>query len=151
MQKLKEILGLKDKCRKYEGMRDAKTKLPNGGGKLSEYAKRKDGARKATKFMTGSFKAGNENGHYGIQISKDLRYEGEMVDGKINGIGKLSNNSVGCSATYFGEWKAGVRHGFGKYIDKVSKTIYVGGFKDGLWHGHGIMEQSDEYTYEGDF
>ena len=151
MQKLKEILGLKAKSRKYEGMRDSKTKLPNGGGKLTEYTMSVVGARKVTKFMTGTFKAGKENGHYGIEIAKDLRYEGEMVDGKINGIGKLSNKIGGSHETYIGEWKAGVRHGFGKYIDKVNKALYVGEFKDGLWHGHGRMDQTNEYTYEGDF
>ena len=67
MQKLKVFLGLKPKSRKYEGMQDAKTKLPNGGGSLTEYTKCGDG----TKFMTGTYKEGKQNGHYEIQIEKD--------------------------------------------------------------------------------
>ena len=96
MQKLKEALGLKSKSRKYDGMRDAKTKLPNGGGQHVAEFMCSENAGSITLFLTGTYKAGEENGHYGIQMSKDVRYEGEMVDGKMNGIGKLSNKSVDC-------------------------------------------------------
>ena len=90
MHRLKKIIGLKAKERKYEGMQDPKTNLPCCG-KLTELTHDKEGKLLEAKTMTGSFKGGKECGHYRIQISKDLHYEGEMAEGKIDGIGKLIN------------------------------------------------------------
>ena len=95
MQRLKEALGLKSKSKnRYEGMRDAKTKLPNGGGEYIVDIKCGEGVRSIA--STGTYKAGKKNGHYDLQISKVVRYEGEMVDEKMNGFGKISNMSVDC-------------------------------------------------------
>ena len=146
-----EALGLESKSRKYEGMRDAKTKLPNGGGKHIIDIICGEGAHGITTFSTGTYKVGKQNGHYVMQISKDDRYEGEMVDGEMSGIGKRQVMSVGRYETYIGEWKAGFRNGFGKSVDTVNNFMYVGEFKDGLWHGHGRLKGKNEQFYGGDF
>ena len=145
MLKLKQALGLKVQSRsKYEGMRDAKTKLPTGGGKhIMDISFDEGDNRSVTTFLTGTYKAGKEDGLYGMQLSEFLRFEGEMVNGEVSGIGMLTNTNLDCSGTYTGEWKAGVRHGFGKAVDKVTNSIYIGEFKDGWKHGHGTMEDKD--------
>ena len=132
-------------------MHDPKTNLPNGGGKYAADIRCGQGVGKITKFIAGTFKEGKSNGHYGIQIQKGIRYEGEVNDGYLDGIGKLSNKIKDSEESYYGEWKAGVRNGFGKYIDTGNNTIYVGEFKNGLWHGHGRVQYDNEFTYEGDF
>ena len=53
--------------------------------------------------------------------------------------------------TFVGEWKNSVRSGFGKYVDKLNQVVYIGSFRDGKWHGHGILEKKDESIYVGEF
>ena len=79
-------------------MLDPKTKLPNGGGMNIEYSEKGKGAPKITNSMTGTYKAGKVDAHYCKKLSKDFFYVGEMVDGKFDGIGKLS--SADCRVFY---------------------------------------------------
>ena len=153
MQKLKEALSVKAKSKTvYKGMKDARTKRPTGGEKcIFGVRSGEDGDRGVDIFLTGSYKTGKENGYYDVQLSEFQRFEGEIVDGEVNGIGTLTNTSDGCHETYTGEWKAGLMHGFGKFVDKVKNSTYIGEFKDGLYHGHGRLEDEIGEFYEGDF
>jgi hypothetical protein len=59
-------------------------------------------------------------------------YEGGMVDGKRNGIGKL-NSQFG---VYEGEFKNDSISGFGKFIGRDG-SFYVGDWQNRKWHGIG--------------
>ena len=152
MQKQKKAKGSNQpSSAKYEGMFDAKTGLASGGGRNTQYSQCDEGHLKIVSIRTGAYKAGSAVGHYGKQQWKDAHYEGEFVDGKIDGIGKYQNMRKGCQETYSGEWKAGVFHGFGKYVNFDKNCMYIGEHKDGLIHGHGRAEYSNGSSYEGDF
>ena len=60
-----------------------------------------------------------------------------MVDNKADGIGKQEIKIYDCIITYEGEWKEGLRDGFGKYFNNLTNASYVGEYKDDLMHGHG--------------
>ena len=67
-----------------------------------------------------------------------LKYEGELKDGKRNGQGMLSiiiDNEL--YENYTGEFKDDEYNGYG--IHTVSKSKYVGEFKDGKYSGQGII------------
>ena len=104
MQKLKMIFGSKAKQKKFEGMRDPNSELLRGGGKLVEYARSKKGKLQVARDMTGTYKEGKETGYFGIQIANDIQYKGEMTDGKIEGIGKLTKTNAECDEIFDGEW-----------------------------------------------
>ena len=53
---------------KYEGMKDPKTKLPNGGGTLTEYSYHKGNMQ--VNSNTGTYKAGKLNGQFSVLLSE---------------------------------------------------------------------------------
>ncbi|XP_053308225.1 MORN repeat-containing protein 1 isoform X2 [Spea bombifrons] len=61
---------------------------------------------------------------------------------------------------YEGEWKAGKKHGHGKFLLKDGSyyegefrdgNTYSGEFLNGELHGHGVMQYKDGGRYEGEF
>ncbi|CAJ1378162.1 unnamed protein product [Effrenium voratum] len=78
----------------------------------------------------------NGEGSYQSQDGK-TRYDGQWLDGKRHGNGKLTYSSDGPSF-YDGGWQAGQKHGFGKQL-WPSGNCYEGRWKMGKMHGHGTM------------
>ena len=62
-----------------------------------------------------------------------VAYDGEWKQGKCDGAGKFQWNS---GATYDGEWKAGTHEGKGTYR-LASGNVYTGEWKAGQRHGWG--------------
>lgn len=92
------------------------------------------------------------NGHGGIE------YSGNWENDLPNGKGKVSKCGSVTSMTYNGEWKDGVRHGFGKYTLRWDKGTfppqrYEGEWKDDKRCGKGICYygKHEENVYEGDW
>lgn len=80
-------------------------------------------------------------------------YEGELVNGKISGIGILTN-SVG---KYYGEVKESAstyaflpQNGIGMSAFS-NGTEYYGNYQNGLYHGIGILSLANGDKYEGEF
>ncbi|RHX97735.1 hypothetical protein DYB38_009954 [Aphanomyces astaci] len=129
-------------------------------------------------WYEGAVKGGKRHGHGYFQSSNKITtYEGEWVDGKQDGLGRMvydEHNGI----EYDGEWKAGVRDGHGtmKYgtgnvyegrwangvkcgqgtmhwFDKMEK--YDGGWLDDKQHGHGVhvwkATEKRGNRYEGEF
>ena len=70
------------------------------------------------------------------------RYEGEYVNGKRHGNGRMvfPNGDI-----YHGQWTENQMHGEGTYVYKASGDIYSGSFENGRKHGEGIYEyQADQ-------
>lgn len=63
-------------------------------------------------------------------------YVGEMLLGKIYGIGKLYKKK---SLAYYGEIKEGYYEGYGISFYKNGKINYMGKFKNSLFDGEGIL------------
>jgi hypothetical protein len=61
------------------------------------------------------------------------KYNGQVKDGKPNGLGIL-NQHIGWK--YAGSWKNGKKDGLGTYSHHLTKQKYVGEYKDGrFWNG----------------
>lgn len=78
-------------------------------------------------------------------------YKGEWAHGVKSGRGEMRyyQNGHG-SMKYSGEWKNDLPNGKGKFTNfgGVTDETYIGDFKDGLRHGFGIFEKSwDKGTY----
>ena len=60
-----------------------------------------------------------------------LKYEGDFINGKYEGQGKLIYDD---GNTYFGEFKDGIEKGQGILVDKNSNILYEGEFdgKNGI-------------------
>jgi hypothetical protein len=50
---------------------------------------------------------------------------------------------------YEGEWKHGIKHGNGYYKNKISRSVYVGEFFEGIKQGKGRIVYSDGSVYAG--
>ena len=61
-------------------------------------------------------------------------YEGMMVDGYAEGMGRLRR----AGGMYFGEWKRSMQHGRGRF-DDADGSWYQGEWSEGLPHGRGQM------------
>lgn len=72
-------------------------------------------------------------------------YEGEIVNGKLNGYGiyKYTNGD-----TYEGQFKNGVKEGYGK-VQNESGCVYEGQWKQNVRCGHGLCYDTDGGIYEG--
>lgn len=82
-----------------------------------------------------------------FSLKLDEVYEGEWLDGKKHGHGKLS-----CSdgTVFDGEWQ---RDGFvkGKFVS-AGGNVYEGSIlPNGDFHGHGYIKMPDVYEYTGEF
>ncbi|XP_073148740.1 phosphatidylinositol 4-phosphate 5-kinase 9-like isoform X2 [Henckelia pumila] len=86
----------------------------------------------------------------GFQCGEIILPNGESYSGSLHGnIPEGSGNyawSDGCK--YEGEWRCGMRHGYGK-LQWPSGAIYEGEFSGGYMHGTGTYVKSDHTTYKG--
>ena len=80
--------------------------------------------------------------------SDGTRYEGDFVDGEIDGRGKMVVPSEGIQ--YDGEFRNGILHGKG-VMTYYDKTTLEGIFINGRLNGKGIKTYDDGTNYKGDF
>jgi hypothetical protein len=66
-----------------------------------------------------------------IIFMSDLVYDGEVVNGKPEGFGKLSFGEN--RPRYIGSWKNGRYHGAGTLFDFSGKTLFTGEFRNGKY------------------
>lgn len=81
-----------------------------------------------------------------------LAWEGDCVNGKANGFGKLLKYKDGeYESTYEGDFKNGIREGRGTFTHKDG-SVKTGPFVNGQLTGRGTMHDDvDGYRYEGEF
>lgn len=106
-----------------------------------------------------------------VHLAGEDFYEGEVLDGQLNGKGKLSVISKGME--YQGDWLNNQRHGQGVetwsdgrvYSGDFTQdqkegygeltlpdgTTYSGSFKKGVFDGFGSLNKSKAYQYTGNF
>ncbi|XP_042199700.1 MORN repeat-containing protein 1 isoform X2 [Callorhinchus milii] len=96
----------------------------------------------------GEWKAGKKHGHGKLMMRDGSYYEGQFVNGEINGNGVRYWAATG--NTYYGEFKEGEVLGFGvmKYADG---SQYDGEFHYGVRIGHALLMDSHRQTYRGSF
>lgn len=75
------------------------------------------------------------------------RYRGDVIDGLLQGQGRLDYRS---GAWYAGGFKDGLQEGHGEW-HSGDGSHYRGGFHQGLFAGHGTLTYSDGSQYEGHF
>lgn len=73
-------------------------------------------------------------------------YQGNMVDGYADGVGKLWRRG----GAYVGEWKRSLQHGRGRYEDEDG-SWYQGEWAAGVPHGRGTMRTPDGQVLEGNW
>ena len=105
----------------------------------------------------GEKKDGNPHGQGTLTFSSGKKYVGEFKDGKQHGQGTYTypkKEGHKFAAKYEGEWKNGKKDGQGTWKHPYGRT-YVGGYKNGWWHGKGVTTARDGqrwYTfYDGEF
>lgn len=80
-----------------------------------------------------------------------FEWTGGQKDGKAHGIGKAIKYVNGkYESTYEGEYKNGIREGFGRF-SHVEGTIQEGPFVKGQFSGKGIETMDNGDSYEGNF
>ncbi|KAJ1482859.1 hypothetical protein T484DRAFT_1896983, partial [Baffinella frigidus] len=80
-----------------------------------------------------------ERSKTGLGCTEDqagVRYEGHWRSNQRNGLG-VETTPAG---VYEGQFTADLRDGFGVFT-KTNGPTYVGEWKNGDWHGHGIVQQ----------
>ena len=117
---------------------------------------------------TGCISGSCENGQGVYVYSNGYRYEGNFIDAKREGAGKLTSpdgesydglwaNDVfhgqgtyiwANGAKYTGEWKNGVQDGYGIYF-YTNGDKYTGYFKNNKFHGKGKYTWADGSVQEG--
>jgi hypothetical protein len=75
------------------------------------------------------------------------RYRGEVVDGLLQGPGRLDYRD---GSYYQGQFKDGQFNGPGEWRSNHGE-LYSGEFQDGSFHGQGSLSYSDGSRYEGGF
>jgi hypothetical protein len=75
------------------------------------------------------------------------RYRGELVDGLLQGQGRLDYHN---GSYYQGEFKDGLFHGAGEWHGADGEH-YSGEFQHGSFHGQGRLQHSDGSHYQGAF
>lgn len=90
----------------------------------------------------------DDHGDSGIKSNQivyedDSRYVGNIEDGKRHGFGHLV---LPDGSRLEGDWKNDVLEGEGRLFYSSGKLAYEGSFKEGQFHGHGVMysEQFDQ-------
>lgn len=135
---------------------------PNGFGKLSykngtEY----EGDWKDGKWSgVGQYVAKNDtiisewiNGKANgstLCIWGDYRYEGQFANDLPNGTGSLFCLNADASYIYSGEWKNGLRHGYGDAVYSNGDS-YFGELKDDAYNGVGRYRYANGDVYDGDW
>lgn len=75
------------------------------------------------------------------------RYRGEVVDGLLQGQGRVDYSN---GSWYAGQFKDGQPEGTGEWQDGIG-AHYQGQFHLGQFHGSGVLERADGSRYEGAF
>ncbi|XP_031421431.1 MORN repeat-containing protein 1 isoform X2 [Clupea harengus] len=96
----------------------------------------------------GEWKMGVKQGNGKVVMKDGSYYEGEFVNGEIEGNGVRYWAKTG--STYSGQFSAGELHGFGVFQHGNGEK-YEGEFAWGLREGHGLLVDRDGQTYEGCF
>ena len=101
-------------------------------------------------FIAGSsYQGGLGEGKATFVFSDGETYEGQWVDNKYEGQGRVRYNK---DSSYVGEWKANLQDGQGKQT-WASGSTYEGEWKAGQQHGHGVYTLAGTTTgynvYEG--
>lgn len=84
---------------------------------------------------------------YVLKFNRETSYEGELKDGKKEGIGKVTYLM---GHIYEGEFKSNKMHGQGKLIYN-DKAVYEGGFSEGKRAGKGTYTWPQGPKYVGDW
>jgi hypothetical protein len=79
-------------------------------------------------------------------LPDNSRYEGQLVDGLLNGYGKIS---AADGSHYEGEFSEGLYSGEGKLVFKNGNS-YQGQFAKGMPNGRGVLHFTNGGHYEGD-
>ena len=85
---------------------------------------------------------------YGIYDDGVEKYEGNFVNDKYHGTGKIVFAS---GAIYEGEFYENDFHGRGTYTQPLGIGKYEGEWDHGKWHGTGTYTDSDGVEWKGEF
>jgi len=88
-----------------------------------------------------------ENGKGTFTMGGGMKYVGDFVKGKQEGLGILFFDN---GDHYVGEWQAGIRKGRGKFHFS-SGTTYFGQFDNNKFHGQGEMTYARGDVFSGEF
>ena len=119
------------------------TKYLEDGQTITEHNSRNYTGKASVVYATkdkyeGDFKDGLREGvgtyTYFKEEGPQNKYEGEWLQNKKHGIGKMIYGGVG---EYFGRFENGKRHGEGVFKYKKNGNVYSGSWKYGVKHGHG--------------
>ena len=83
---------------------------------------------------------------YGMDYRDSSKYEGEFINDKKNGKGKIELKT---GDIYIGEFKNNTISGLGKYIWKNRMHEYEGNFLNGKFHGQGIYKWGENQYFKG--
>ena len=100
----------------------------------------------------GEFKNNKLHGFGVWEFPDAFKHKGQWKNGKLDGFGKkvTKNISLNKKWEYIGDFKAGLKHGFGKEF--VSNSYeYIGDFKDDKKNGFGTYKFIEGGTYVGAF
>ncbi|ENQ9244914.1 caspase family protein [Pseudomonas aeruginosa] len=81
------------------------------------------------------------------RLPDGARYRGELVDGRLEGQGRLDYDN---GAWYAGRFEHGLLHGHGTW-QGADGSRYSGGFAAGLFDGQGRLAMADGSVYQGGF
>lgn len=99
-------------------------------------------------FYEGQFVDGEIQGHgFRRWASSRNEYTGQFVKGELNGHGIMV---YGDGSHYEGEWQDNKREGEGKLLSKDG-SVYEGSFHNHKQHGEGKLISRDGHVYEGDW
>lgn len=94
----------------------------------------------------GTYKDGVRNGRGKMVFPGGDIYEGEWVDGKMQGEGSYTYKKTG--DIYSGAWVANKKHGYGRYEFGADKSMLVGNWENGELV-KGSWELKNFGVYEG--
>jgi hypothetical protein len=97
-----------------------------------------------------TFNIDNLTGKGTLYLKNGKKYEGNFLNGNLNGWCRFINNNGIC---FEGLFKSGVLDGKGKIIkidENRRRNVYVGDIKDFKKEGNG-EEKTNDYSYEGEF
>jgi hypothetical protein len=94
----------------------------------------------------GQFRCGVKEG-YGIMLWKTRTYDGEWIQNKPHGPGRVVWSN---GAAYTGHFQDGKYHGLGVYIWPSGKK-FVGRWEEGIKNGHGLYTWPNGKKYDGEY
>ncbi len=90
---------------------------------------------------------------FGTTVKNEKTYEGEFVNGKLEGIGKVTQKN---QAVLIGQWKNGLMEGRGEIVfpkrpSDPQREHYIGNFKSDKPSGAGVYTYRTGTVYTGNF